>query len=60
MVVEIRVQWFVHTGDVERLQLVWEPLYQYYKAFRHHVRHENGLYVTDWASMDNSPRNKYL
>lgn len=53
-------QSFVHTGDVERLQLVWEPLFQYYKAFRHHVRHANGLYVTDWASMDNSPRNKYL
>lgn len=53
-------QSFVHTGDVDRLKLVWEPLYQYYKAFRYHVRHANGLYVTDWASMDNSPRNKYL
>lgn len=49
-----------HTGDVERLNMVFEPLYQYYQAFRYHVRHADGLYVTDWASMDNSPRNKYL
>lgn len=53
-------QSYVHTGDLERLHLVWEPLYQYYQAFRYHVRHANGLYVTDWASMDNSPRNQYL
>lgn len=51
---------FCHTRDVDRLHLVWEPLYQYYQALRYHLRHENGMYVTDWASMDNSPRNKYL
>lgn len=51
---------FCHTGDVERLSQVFEPLYRYYKAMRYHLRHANGLYVTDWASMDNSPRNKYL
>lgn len=51
---------YCHTGDAERLNLVFEPLYQYYRAFRYHVRHADGLYVTDWASMDNSPRNKYL
>ena len=49
-----------HTGDIQRLSEVFEPLYHYYEAFRYHVRHANGLYVTDWASMDNSPRNKYL
>lgn len=53
-------QSYCHTGDSERLSMVWEPLYQYYKAFRYHVRHANGMYVTDWASMDNSPRNQYL
>lgn len=53
-------QSYCHTGDVERLRLVFESLYQYYQAFRYHVRHANGMYVTDWASMDNSPRNKFL
>lgn len=53
-------QSFLHTGDADRLRLVFEPLYQYYMAFRFHLRHANDLYVTDWASMDNSPRNKYL
>lgn len=51
---------YLHTGDAGRLQMVFEPLYRYYEAFRYHVRHANGLYVTDWASMDNSTRNKYL
>jgi glycogen debranching enzyme len=49
-----------HTGDTERLKLVWEPLYRYYQALYHHLRNRYGLFVTDWASMDNSPRNKYL
>lgn len=53
-------QSYCHTKDVARLHLVWESLYQYYCAFRYHLRHANGMYVTDWASMDNSPRNKYL
>lgn len=51
---------YCHTKDVERLHLVWEPLYQYYRALWYHLRHANGMFVTDWASMDNSPRNKYL
>lgn len=51
---------FLHTGDLDRLELVVEPLFQYYKALWCHIRHVNYLYVTDWASMDNSPRNKYL
>lgn len=53
-------QSYCHTKDVDRLHLVWESLYQYYCAFHYHLRHANGMYVTDWASMDNSPRNKYL
>lgn len=51
---------YCHTRDSGRLKLVLEPLYHYYRALRYHLRHQNGLYVTDWASMDNSPRNKYL
>ncbi|WP_167746997.1 MGH1-like glycoside hydrolase domain-containing protein [Cohnella luojiensis] len=48
------------TGDVERLKQVWEPLYRYYLALQYHLRNQFGLFVTDWASMDNSPRNAYL
>lgn len=51
---------YCQTGDIDRLMLVMEPLFHYYKALRYHIRHSNNLYVTDWASMDNSPRNKYL
>lgn len=48
------------TGDKERLVLVYEPLTHYYRALRKYLRQGNGLYVTDWASMDNSPRNDYI
>jgi len=48
------------TGDKGRLALVWEPLVQYYAALQKHLRQGNGLYMTDWASMDNATRNKYL
>ena len=48
------------TGDKGRLGDVWQPLVHYYAALRLYLRQGNGLYVTDWASMDNSPRNAYL
>jgi glycogen debranching enzyme len=48
------------TGDRARLQLVWEPLVQYYAALQKYLRQGNGLYLTDWASMDNSTRNPCL
>jgi hypothetical protein len=48
------------TGDKDRLALVWEPLVRYYGALQLYLRQGNGLYLTDWASMDNSTRNKYL
>jgi hypothetical protein len=48
------------TGDRDRLRRVWEPLCRYYRAFQNYVRQGNGLYMTDWASMDNSPRNEFL
>lgn len=51
---------YQQTGDIERLSQVLEPLYHYYLAMRKYLRHVSGLYVTDWASMDNSVRNKYL
>jgi glycogen debranching enzyme len=51
---------YCHTKDIKRIQMVLEPLYQYYEAMKYHLRHKNGLYVTDWASMDNSTRNIHL
>lgn len=48
------------TGDSARLRLVWEPLVRYYRALQKYLLQGNGLYLTDWASMDNSPRNSYL
>jgi hypothetical protein len=48
------------TGDSARLRLVWEPLKRYYRALQIYLQQGNGLYVTDWASMDNSPRNPFL
>ncbi len=45
------------TGDRSRLRLVYEPLVHYYRALQKYLRQGNGLYVTDWATMDNSPRN---
>lgn len=51
---------FQLTGDKDRLERVWEPLVRYYAAMKKYLRQGNGLYVTDWASMDNSARNPYL
>lgn len=51
---------YCHTGDIGRLERVLEPLYRYYSAMKYHLRHISGLYVTDWASMDNSPRNQRM
>ena len=48
------------TGDKERLSMVFEPLVHYYNALQKYLRQGNGLYMTDWAGMDNSPRNGYI
>lgn len=48
------------TGDKDRLAIVREPLIQYYEALKKYIRQGNGLYMTDWASQDNSPRNPFL
>jgi hypothetical protein len=45
------------TGDKTRLELIRLPLIKYYEALKKYIRQGNGLYMTDWASMDNSPRN---
>lgn len=45
------------TGNKARLELVRLPLIKYYEALKTYIRQGNGLYITDWASMDNSPRN---
>ena len=48
------------TGDRKRLEMVYEPLKRQYEALKIYLQQGNGLYMTDWASMDNSARNKYL
>ncbi|MFH1197558.1 MAG: trehalase family glycosidase [bacterium] len=48
------------TGDKNRLELVRLPLIKYYEALKKYIRQGNGLYITDWASMDNSPRTPCL
>ncbi len=48
------------TADKDRLASVLPPLRHYYRALRKYLRRANGLYMTDWASMDNSPRNPHL
>jgi glycogen debranching enzyme len=48
------------TADKDRLALVRIPLIKYYEALKKYIRQGNGFYMTDWASMDNSPRNVCL
>lgn len=48
------------TGDAARLREVYSPLVKYYEALQKYLRQGNGLYITDWASLDNSPRNPFL
>jgi glycogen debranching enzyme len=54
------IESFRATGDRERLKMVREPLERYYWFLKRHLRQGNGLYITDWASMDDSARNPYL
>src|SRR6185369_14197924 len=49
-----------YTGNRARLRKVYPALAAYYGFLREHLRQGNGLYITDWASMDDSPRNPYL
>ena len=49
-----------YTGDLRRLRRVFPRLDAYYRFLHEHLRQGNGLFITDWASMDDSPRNIYL
>jgi hypothetical protein len=51
---------FRYTGDSMRLRMVRLPLERYYRALQTYLRQGNGLYMADWASMDDSPRNPFL
>ena len=51
---------YAQTGNAERLARVFPSLLKQYDSMGELLRHANGLYVSDWASMDNSPRNQYL
>jgi hypothetical protein len=51
---------FSQTGNGGRLKETFSPLLRQYACMKELLRHANGLYVGDWASMDNSPRNRYL
>ena len=51
---------FKITGDTARLAMVYEPLARNYEFFKKYLRQGIGLYITDWASMDNSTRNYHL
>ena len=53
-------EYFRVTGDRQRIALVYEPLVRYYRSLQEYLRQGNGLFMTDWASMDNSPRNSHL
>ena len=48
------------TADRERLRRILEPQKRWYDAFDVYLRDTNGLYITDWASADNHPRNDRL
>lgn len=48
------------TADKDRLAIARQPLIKYYQALKKYIRQGNGLYMTDWASQDNSPRNPFL
>lgn len=45
------------TGDRERLRRILSPQEKWFEAFERFLKDTNGLYVTDWASADNTPRN---
>ncbi|QOD61815.1 alpha,alpha-trehalase [Polaribacter haliotis] len=51
---------FKYSGNVKRLKMVYLPLVKYFEALKLYLKQGNGLYITDWASMDNSTRNPYL
>lgn len=51
---------FVFTGDKDRLYMIHDVLYTNFLSLLKYLKHDSNLFVTDWASMDNSPRNELL
>jgi len=51
---------FRQTGSLERIRRVLPAQRKWHEAFQVYVRDANGFYITDWASVDNHPRNEYL
>lgn len=49
-----------HTGDGARVAEVWESLLHYHRASVAQLEDAGGLCVSDWAAMENSPRNARL
>jgi hypothetical protein len=48
------------TADTERLRRILPAQKHWFEAFGVYLRDRNGLFVTDWASADNHPRNPFL
>ena len=48
------------TGDKKRLNNVYLPLVKYRESFSKIYHAESGLYLTDKAAMDDSPRNEHM
>jgi hypothetical protein len=48
------------SGDAERLRRVLPAQKRWYEAFKVYLQDINGLFITDWASADNHPRNLRL
>jgi hypothetical protein len=48
------------TGVAVGYMRFWKPLRRYYEALRKYLRQGNETSITDWTSMDHSPRNPYL
>lgn len=47
------------TGDRDRLRRILPAQEKWFEAFERFLKDTNGLYVTDWASADNTPRNAH-
>jgi mannosylglycerate hydrolase MGH1-like protein len=54
------IESFKITGDLDRLRQIFPVQQAWYKAFKIYLRAESGFFVTDWASVDNHPRNPFL
>ena len=51
---------FKITGNIKRLNNVYLPLQKYRESFKKIYHQKSGLYLTDKAAMDDSPRNEKM